>query len=194
MNDHFAQAVTVDDVLVLLSTGNVLNSSWEPMVSRALLGTPAGGALHDAQEEGMLRVAAVIRCAKALEGRDKPKWGQMHALPKLVSELRHKYTWGQVAVEVLSRYEPFATSKPNEALTRVYVWCSRNSETWAPLVPHDGEPASELFATGKRMGARRKVAELVADCVLLVDRHVQVWRSEQARAAKAALRKQIKLA
>ena len=194
MNDHFAQGVTLDDVLTILATGSLLSSSWEPLVSRALLGTPEdGSAGGHGQDEALLRNASLVRCVRDLALRDKPKDARLSTLPKVALAIRPRMTWGKVAVEVLGRYEPFAVAKPNEALARVFVWVTRHTDTWTPLKLDDGESPGDVFAAGKRARSRSMAADLVADCLLLVDRHVTVWKAEQSRAAQRSLKARLKV-
>lgn len=131
---------------------------------------------RDAAENAILRNIPVIRCIDGLVAApdtlavftDRP------ALARLSRNLPGA-PMGQAVVWSLRVYQEWASVSQERGLATLYSRLRGLCPQGYPVALHDEETLAMAFAQGKAKLARRRAAELYADCLLVLSAWVNRW-------------------
>lgn len=196
------RTVTLDEVLCFLmaktATPSTFGQQIEKLEAGAVGGKPADGpqmhakatfSQHDASEaeNAIFQQVSLIRCVDLLGNM------QQNRVMKDKSAMRklQAHSWrgqGELIVQCLRTAEEWRLRSEPRALAAVYVWAGSLDPNTYPTVLHDEADLTQAFMVGKAKAARKKAAELYADCLLVLGEFVQQWNLQCEKVREKARR------
>lgn len=174
--------VTVDDILQFCVAKTCSPSALGGQLDQMRDGVSPSGdicAVLAAQEASTIKEAAVIRCLDGLSMVEKAYFlRDLGALDRFTKEVPCRGQ-GELIILTLRAYQEWATQSEERALVSVYNMMRRLAPHVYGVVLHDEVDLAQAFREGKAKAARRKAAELYADCYLVLNKWVQKWNIQR---------------